>query len=239
MLSARAYSFRQKSRLAISLSWIAGYTNTATLLLLGTTTSHVTGNVTHFGEHLVKLDWPQVGFFGFMMLCFLAVLFLLWIIFVDWWRPIADVHELDLFSDPELKMFGIVKALLPAELALYRLSHHRADADHRPPNFEHWIDRLPARARVIVLALSPFTRLDSNAILDLHQAIQRLRREHRRLVVAGVKPAQYKLLDAHGVADLLAVEDFCPDLEFAIARGIELVRELRGERSLQPSAAAP
>ena len=27
MLSASAYSFRQKSRLAISLSWIAGYTN--------------------------------------------------------------------------------------------------------------------------------------------------------------------------------------------------------------------
>jgi hypothetical protein len=27
MLSARAYSFRQKSQLAISLSWIGGYTN--------------------------------------------------------------------------------------------------------------------------------------------------------------------------------------------------------------------
>jgi hypothetical protein len=27
MLSARAYSFRQKSKLAVSLSWIAGYAN--------------------------------------------------------------------------------------------------------------------------------------------------------------------------------------------------------------------
>jgi hypothetical protein len=27
MLSARAYSVRQKSRLAVSLSWVGGYTN--------------------------------------------------------------------------------------------------------------------------------------------------------------------------------------------------------------------
>jgi hypothetical protein len=33
MLSAHAYSFRQKSRLAISLSWIAGYTNVITLIV--------------------------------------------------------------------------------------------------------------------------------------------------------------------------------------------------------------
>ena len=29
MLSAQAYSFQQKSKLAISLSWISGYTNVA------------------------------------------------------------------------------------------------------------------------------------------------------------------------------------------------------------------
>ena len=52
MLSASAYSFRQKSRLAISLSWVAGYTNVITFILCAVVTSHATGNVTHFGKAL-------------------------------------------------------------------------------------------------------------------------------------------------------------------------------------------
>src|SRR5688572_5786537 len=52
MLSASAYSFRQKSRLAISLSWVAGYTNVITFIVCAVVTSHATGNVTHFGKAL-------------------------------------------------------------------------------------------------------------------------------------------------------------------------------------------
>src|SRR4051794_27316209 len=46
MLSARAYSFRQKSKLAISLSWVGGYTNVVLFLACGTFSSHMTGNAT-------------------------------------------------------------------------------------------------------------------------------------------------------------------------------------------------
>src|SRR5687768_7011215 len=53
MLSASAYSFRMKSRLAISLSWVAGYTNVITFIVCAVVTSHATGNVTHFGKALV------------------------------------------------------------------------------------------------------------------------------------------------------------------------------------------
>lgn len=35
--------------------------------------------------------------------------------------PIADVREIDQLCDPELQLYGIVKALLPPELGLYRL----------------------------------------------------------------------------------------------------------------------
>src|SRR5688500_15394462 len=50
MLSAGAYSFRQKSRLAVSLTWVAGYTNAIAFMMLGSVVvSHVTGNVTHVG----------------------------------------------------------------------------------------------------------------------------------------------------------------------------------------------
>src|SRR5436305_12254496 len=77
MLSAGAYSFRQKSRLAISLTWIAGYTNVITFIMLGAiVVSHVTGNVTHFGlavaEAMEGVDsaGSQILFFGNLILWF-------------------------------------------------------------------------------------------------------------------------------------------------------------------------
>src|SRR6478672_4187043 len=62
MLSASAYSFRMQSRLAISLSWIAGYTNVVTFIVCGVVTSHATGNVTHFGKALAdRITAAPVG----------------------------------------------------------------------------------------------------------------------------------------------------------------------------------
>src|SRR5688572_21485658 len=70
MLSARAYSFRQKSKLAISLSWVGGYANVVLLLACGTFASHMTGNATRFGELMVMRDWPLVWQFGLLLLSF-------------------------------------------------------------------------------------------------------------------------------------------------------------------------
>src|SRR6266852_6242646 len=72
MLSARAYSLRQKSRLAISLSWVGGYTNIVSLLALGTVVSHVTGTATQFGKSIGMHDGAQGLFFGSLLLTFLA-----------------------------------------------------------------------------------------------------------------------------------------------------------------------
>src|SRR5215212_9289750 len=72
MLSASAYSFRLKSRLAISLSWVAGYTNVITFLLCAAVTSHVTGNVTHFGQQAAERHWGEVRYFAFLIATFFA-----------------------------------------------------------------------------------------------------------------------------------------------------------------------
>jgi uncharacterized membrane protein YoaK (UPF0700 family) len=388
MLSARAYSFHQKSKLAISLSWIAGYVNVVLLLACGTLVSHVTGNATYFGSQLVHGPFTGALHFGFIVLSFwlgavtsafmtegakrrgvrskyvlpmavegallgflaigiawltrgrieltavnfhvligigafamglqnatiteisgvvrtthvtgvvtdlglegvrlfnwwrdktakrrwsrtgrmlrisqrhptalrvlllasifgsfvfgtvigtlahgrfpaqallVPVLFIIWIILMDWRKPIADVREIDLLSDPELQLYGIVKSLLPAELGLYRLSHHRGDRAHRPPDFHLWAEHLPGHWRVIVLAASPLTYFDSNAALDLRDVVDQLHMQGRELVVSGITPAQYKAMERSGLTGILDVENFCPDLEFAIARGIELVRQL-------------
>ena len=77
MLSAQAHSFRSKSRLAISLSWVAGFTNVIILILCGQTVSHMTGNSTRFGNAVgnLLLQRPGAGneliYFGFILALFL------------------------------------------------------------------------------------------------------------------------------------------------------------------------
>ena len=67
MLSASAYSFRQKSRLAISLSWVAGYVNVIAFAICGQLISHMTGNTSHLGLSLGEGDWRGIAFFGFLV----------------------------------------------------------------------------------------------------------------------------------------------------------------------------
>jgi len=73
MLSAAAYSFRQKSRLAISLSWVAGYTNVILFILCAVVVSHATGNITHLGQKLAELRpldaWRQGGSLVVLFFC--------------------------------------------------------------------------------------------------------------------------------------------------------------------------
>src|SRR4051794_21193584 len=77
MLSAEAYSFRLKSRLAISLSWIAGYANVITLIACNEVVSHQTGNTTHLGQAAGQVllrqpsAIPNLLYFGFLVGMFL------------------------------------------------------------------------------------------------------------------------------------------------------------------------
>ncbi|QOV87922.1 DUF1275 family protein [Humisphaera borealis] len=411
MLSAGAYSFRLKSRLAISLSWIAGYTNVIAFIMCGgIVVSHVTGNVTHFGLAVAETGFSvasalqQVAFFGFLVLAFFAgavasgvmtegarrrgiaskymlpmavealllvalaigielhytgflpasnrstfyvlsglaslamglqnatitrisgavirtthltgvvtdlglesvqyilwawdrthrplrngrvngtarpssrlgrvwrlssrhasfqrllllasifgsflfgviagsvifylfptrallapVSFLLWIIYVDWRKPIADVKELDLTADTEFGGSEGVKAMLPGGVGIYRLTHHRRDAQHHAPDFLAWVDRLPRQWRVVILAVSPLTHFDADSAMNLLAAAQKLRSQHRELILCGVRAVQYKALDRHGLVEELGHDLFTPDIEFAIARAINALEALGGE----------
>jgi uncharacterized membrane protein YoaK (UPF0700 family)/anti-anti-sigma regulatory factor len=389
MLSARAYSFRQKSRLAISLSWVAGYTNVVLYTVCGDFVSNMTGNVTSlaksisegaqarngiilfgslwlsflfgavasaimtesarrrgsaskyvlplaieavllslatvgigryfpihssglmpglllgcmaavamglqnatitkisgavvrtthltgvttdlglegiqyllwFRDHLVRRGWSRVArmvrvshrhpefqrvallatilgsflvgaiigmtiFIRFPGIALLPpVMFLVWIIYVDWSAPISDVREIDLFGDHELKFHGIVKSLLPPELGIWRVFSKHHGKWHKAPDFEAWVEIMPHQWQVVILSLSPLTRLDGNALLSLAAATRKLRDGHRRLVLAGVTPAHFRAIVDSEAGQLIEQENLCPDLEFAIARGIELVRE--------------
>src|SRR3954454_9679113 len=72
MLSAQAYSFRQKSKLAISLSWVGGFTNVIALMACHSMVSHMSGTTTWFGQAIVVGDWPAAALVGFVVAMFLV-----------------------------------------------------------------------------------------------------------------------------------------------------------------------
>jgi uncharacterized membrane protein YoaK (UPF0700 family) len=168
-----------------------------------------------FGAVVGGFAFPR--FLGLSM--FLPVAFLVFIVGMDWYYPIADIRELDATNDPELRLQGILKSILPPELGIYRLSNPRGKR-HRAPNFQLWVERLPEHWRVVILVLSPQTRFNANAFLDLHAALQKLQASGRSLITS----VQYKALQELGIAEAMDIENLCPDLEFAIARGLAMAR---------------
>lgn len=387
MLSAEAYSFKLKARLAISLSWVAGYTNVITLAVTGHVVSHTTGNSTMLGNSLGELQFAEFRFFGFLILMFfvgavssaimtesarrhglrskyvlpiavetillilftiginenvraapgtlrsqfllcgiatfamgiqnatitkisgatvrtthltgvitdvglegiqlffwywdqfrsrkrsrfaralratrrqsnflrllllanifgsfvfgatigtvvffhqpnlsmaLPVAFLLWIIFQDFRRPIPDIKELDPVGDPDLHLDGIIKSLLPADIGIYRLAF-RPNAPHRAPNFSFWAERVTRNRRVLILTFSPRIEFDQNAALNLQTAVKQLQQRGRHLILAGITAPQFKSLSRHNVTSTLDPANLCTDLEFAIARALNILHEL-------------
>lgn len=78
MFVAQAHSFTQQARLAITLAWVAGYTNVVSILACGHVTSHVSGTTSDLGHHLVEAlrgrgtSWGVVGFGAYLLVTFLV-----------------------------------------------------------------------------------------------------------------------------------------------------------------------
>ncbi len=70
MFASQAHSFSQQSRLALSLAWVAGYTNILTILTCGTVTSHMTGTASNLGRDVAEGSWPAAGFMLFILALF-------------------------------------------------------------------------------------------------------------------------------------------------------------------------
>lgn len=385
MLSAQAYSFRMKSRLAISLSWVGGYVNAVTFLVCGTMTSHVTGNTTLALLRDVEGEKQLAGYAAFAVVAFLAgtilsavltegarragwrskyvlpiaaealllfllaldmrrtasvapgaddtwwtmvglaaaamgvqnatitrvsgsvirtthmtgvvtdiglesvqvfhrwrsrlrgtapmrgtrllriarrepsvlrvllllsifgsfvlgaaagaaaywwnapvsmlppIVFLLFMVLVDVRTPIADVRELDALAD--VSVAGSLREILPPGVGVYRLHAAGRHGAHRSPDFLHWAERLPAQWRIVVLCFNPLVRVDEDSAQGLRSSIEFLRRDGRRLVVAGISRAQYAAFERHGVFRLLSRDDAWSDVEFALARAASLAAE--------------
>jgi uncharacterized membrane protein YoaK (UPF0700 family) len=148
---------------------------------------------------------------------YVPVLFLVWIIYQDISRPIAEIEPSTLIEDRAL--------MLPEGMLIYhvRPDKGREKGTQRLPNLLSWSERLPDDAKVIILDLTDVTQLDANAAYDLRAALDRLEIQGRRLVVAGVTRDQFEQLRKAGAGERLDPNSACPDLELAIARGMALL----------------
>lgn len=157
----------------------------------------------------------------------LPIIFLTFLVVTDWRKPIFDIREIDLVRDPELNLHGLLHAVLPKELAIYRSTHLHENAAHRAPNFQLWVDQIPEEKTVVILAFSPLMKFDSNSIFDLEHVADKLKSSHRTLFLAGVTPAQYRALNNYGLIGKIGLSAVYPDLEFAIAAAATAVRKDR------------
>ena len=62
MFAHQAHSFRKQARLAITLSWVAGYTNVLTFLTCAQVTSHVTGTASQVGLDVAEGRWGAAAY---------------------------------------------------------------------------------------------------------------------------------------------------------------------------------
>lgn len=149
------------------------------------------------------------------------VLFLMWAVYQDIARPIAEIEESSLH-----KPGGGLD--LPESIAIFHLRKDKSRRGHaqRLPNLLAWIDHLPARSRVVILDLTEVTHLDDSAPYELRAALSRLTSQGRHLVIAGLTGEQYEQLRRAGAGEMLDPQSVCPDFELAIARGLNLAERL-------------
>jgi hypothetical protein len=60
--------------------------------------------------------------------------------------------------------------------------------------------------------------------MELEAAVDRLAAGGRKLILCGVVAKQYKELERSGLLEKIGAENVCPDLEFAVALGVEALR---------------
>ena len=151
---------------------------------------------------------------------FPPVLLLLWIIYQDISRPIAELEPSDLRGQ-------LVGINLPASLAVHHLRRSASGrkGTYRIPDLTQWSEKLPAEVRVVVLDLTDVADLDRDAILDLSGVVSQLSLQGRHIVIAGLTHKQTGRL-VRATREFLPMENICPDFELAVARAINLAEDI-------------
>jgi len=155
---------------------------------------------------------------------FPPVCFLIWIIYQDTTRPIAEIEA--------AAILGAADFALPPAIAVFHLckDKDRRGKVQRLPNLLLWSERLSPEIQVVILDLDGTVRLDENAAFEIRALLTRFHRENRHLIISGIGAEQYRLLRNTGSGDMLDPSNACSDLELAIARGMNLIADRGADR---------
>ncbi len=149
------------------------------------------------------------------------VAFLLWIIYQDVHAPIAEIEPSALLAESGLE--------LPPEIAVFALAHdsRRPGPIHGLPDMLSWADRLPPVIRVVILDMQRVAQLDAESAPQLRALMALFEASGRGLILAGLDSDRYAQLSMILGPGILTPDNALPDLELAIARGINLLDELK------------
>jgi hypothetical protein len=152
------------------------------------------------------------------------ICFLLFLIILDFLRPIATLHHVQPgIGDLELKSCGIDPATLPPTVAVYRIKgteRHRV----RPPDLGRILEKADRKLRVVVLMFSHYIELDDNSIEGLMNTVSTLRSRRCETVLCTVDASLLSQLRGSLLASELGDANICSDGKYAAARAIELVK---------------
>jgi len=70
VLSANAYTLRNKARLAVSLAWVGGFSDAIGFLVIGAFIGNMTGNTATLGARLAQNFWHDASFVAGMIVSF-------------------------------------------------------------------------------------------------------------------------------------------------------------------------
>ena len=164
----------------------------------------------------------SLGHFG--IACLVGpICFLMFLITLDFLRPIADIHHVDhrRKSDAELKSFGIDPDLLPPNVGVYRIAG-KGRRRRRAPDLGRFTERIAEHFDIVLLLLPDDLELDDNNIAGLGTSLAHLRDKRRDLIVCTSNSRLYGQIAACPLGHHLGPANLCSDPEFAIARAIEL-----------------
>ena len=166
------------------------------------------------------------------------ICFLMFLIILDFIRPIADIHHVDhkRHSDTELKTFGIDPDLLPPNVGVYRIAAAGLRR-RRAPDLGQLTERIAEHFDIVLLLLPKAIDLDDNNLAGLGTSLERLRRKDRDLIICTSEPTLYNRIAAGPLGPYLGPANLCSDPEFAVARAIELSEDYRAPTTIRHDTA--
>jgi SulP family sulfate permease len=139
------------------------------------------------------------------------------VMFMKRMEEVTSIRELTPENDPEFDgSFSLRGKTVPRGVVLYRF---------HGPLFFAAADKLEAalrasggKPRVVVFRMRYVPSMDATGLNALRTAVEKMHRDHVLVLITGIQPQPMSVLHKSGVADLIGIENFCGDIDEALAR---------------------